>query len=418
MALTDTQAKALKPKDKAYSVADGNGLVIDVRPTGLKVWRYRYRFNDKPAILTIGEYPIIGLAEARAKRDEARKLLINGIDPRAPKQEAKAAAKEAQAVAVAEKAASALTFNKLFLQWLDTRPQTKHNEKVLQRVNNHLMPYIGNTPACDITPMMLIEALKRLDDADKTHMRTKVKGIASMVFKYGVGYGLISNDPTASLPNNIFKAHVTEHYATVTDPKDVKALFIKLNACNDLGGVCGALRLAPLVFLRPSEVAGLRWDEVDFDAKLLRLPANNKATGRRMKNELDHLVPLSRQALALLQERLVYKVGDHVFYNMRTYEPINPESIRQRIRRLGIDKETFTPHGFRHMASTNLNELGFNKDVIEKQLAHQESNSARRSYNHAKYLDERIKMMQVWADWLEEKTENAPTLTPVNPKEG
>jgi integrase len=412
MSLTDKAIQALKPKDKLYRVTDSDNLMIEVCISGSKLWRYRYQFNGKAKMLSLGKYPTITLSQARQNRNDAKNILLSGIDPNALKQESKAAAKEQSVIVEEKKEAEELTFNKLFLQWYDTRTHEwtpSHADKVFQRVNNHLIPYIGNAPIKDITPLMIIDALKRLDDSGKTHMRMKVKGIAAMVFKYGIEYGLTTNDPTASLPDSIFKAHVTQHYATVTDPKDVKKLLAILRTCEDFGGVCGALRLAPLVFLRPSELAGLRWDEVDFDAKLIRLSGNDKTTGRRMKNELDHLIPLSRQALAILDDRLAHKVCDHVFYNLSTYEAINAESIRQRIRRLGISKETFTPHGFRHTASTNLNELGFNSDVIEKQLAHKETNSVRRAYNHAQYLPERTRMMQVWADWLDElttKTEN------------
>jgi hypothetical protein len=212
VALTDTAIKNLKPKDKPYSKSDSNGLIIDVRPTGTKVFRYRFRFNNKPAIYTIGEYPLIGLADARAKRDEARKLLVNGIDPRDAKHEAKEAAIQAAAKVEAEKLAAQLTFTKLFHQWYETRLNDwteSHAEKVLQRANNHLLPYIGKMPVKDITTPTIITVLEKLDEAEKTHMRGKVKGIASMAFKFGIGYGLSDNDPTSSLPDNIFKAHET-----------------------------------------------------------------------------------------------------------------------------------------------------------------------------------------------------------------
>lgn len=404
MALTDTAIKGLKAGSKILKKADGEGLFLEVRTNGEKYFRFRYRDTlGKEQTLSFGRYPEISLAQARKLKEDARRQLASGVDPKAVKQQAKAEAEEQAQVIANEKTAQALTFNKLFLQWYDTRTHKwgdSHAKKVMERVRNHLLPFIGEMTVDEIRPATMIETLKRLDDAGKTHMRMKVKGFASMVFKYGVGYGLTSNDPTASIPDSIFKAHVVQHYATVTNPAEIKKLLITLKNCDDHGGVCGAIRLAPFVFLRPSELARLRWDEVDLEAKLIRLPGYNIRTQRRMKSELDHLVPLSRQSLAILNEMLEYQACDYVFYNSSTFAAINPESLRQRIRRLGIDKETLTPHGFRHMASTRLNEMGFSSDAIEKQLSHSERNSSRRAYNHAEYLPERTRMMQEWADFL------------------
>ena len=402
MALTDTAIKGLKAGSKILKKADGEGLFLEVRTNGEKYFRFRYRDTlGKEQTLSFGRYPEISLAQARKLKEEARGRLASGIDPKVVKQEAKAQA-EQQAQKIANEAAEqALTFDKLFLQWYDTRLHDwseSHASKVMQRYKNHIAPHLGSLVAKDIKPIQVIAMLKALDDANKTHMRMKVKGIVSMVFKYGVGFGLLETDPTASVPDNIFKAHVTQHYATVTDPAAIKEVLAKLAECNDNGSICRALTLAPYVFLRPSELVGLRWDEIDFEAKLIRIKAS------RMKMKQDHLIPMSRQVVAVLEAHLVHKVGDYVFVNYATYSPINPESLRQRIRRLGIDKETLTPHGFRHMASTRLNEMGFSSDAIEKQLSHTEGNAVRRAYNHAEYLPERTRMMQAWADWLENKS--------------
>ncbi len=400
--LTEVALKNLKPKEKPYKKSDSGGLYIEVTPVCGKSWKLKYRYIGKEKKLTIGAYPAVSLKMAREKALEAKELLAQGIDPSAVKKEVKAHIIE-QANKQQETAKQTLTFETLFYKWYDTRTHEwgdSHAMKVMQRVRNHLLPFIGEMPVDEIRPATMIETLKRLDDAGKTHMRMKVKGIASMVFKFGVGYGLTNNDPTASIPDSIFKAHVVQHYATVTNPTEIKKLLITLKNCDDHGGVCGAVRIAPFVFLRPSELARLRWDEVDFEANLIRLPGYNKITQRRMKSELDHLVPLSQQSRSILKEMLEFKACDYVFYNSNTFAAINPESVRQRIRRLGIDKETLTPHGFRHMASTRLNEMGFSSDAIEKQLSHSERNSSRRAYNHAEYLPERTRMMQIWADFL------------------
>jgi integrase len=394
--LTEVALKNLKPKEKSYKMADSGGLYIEVTPAGGKSWKLKYRHLGKEKKLTIGAYPIVGLKMAREKALEAKELLAQGIDPSAAKKEVKAHSIE-QANKQHETEKQALNFETLFYQWYDTRLHDwsdSHANKVTQRYNNHIAPHIGSSVAKDIKPIQVIAMLKVLDDANKTHMRMKVKGIVSMVFKYGVGFGLLETDPTASVPDNIFKAHVTQHYATVTDPAAIREVLAKLAECNDNGSICRALTLAPYVFLRPSELVGLRWEEIDFEAKLIRIKAS------RMKMKQDHLIPMSRQVVAVLEAQLVHKVGDYVFVNYATYAPISPESLRQRIRRLGIDKETLTPHGFRHMASTRLNEMGFSSDAIEKQLSHTEGNAVRRAYNHAEYLPERTRMMQEWADFL------------------
>lgn len=399
MSLTDTQLKALKPSEKLYRIADNDGLSIEVKPTGVKVWRFRYRFNDKANMLSLGKYPTVTLAEARALRDAAKKLLALGIDPSAQKQEAKEATKQAIVAEAQAQEKAALTFYKLFMEWYDIRVHEwsdSHATKVMQRVKNHVVPYLGDLPIDTIKPKHIIELLKKLDDAGKSHLRMKVKGIISMVLKYAVGYGYIESDPTTSVPDNIFKAHVTKHYATITDPKEIGRLMVMLQGCDDTGSVCAALKMAPLVFLRPGELVKLKWDEIDFDARLIRVRP------KVMKMKQDHLIPMSDQVMTILKSLWIHKAGDYVFMNYRTYESINAESLRQRVRRLGIDKETLTPHGFRHMASTRLNEMGFSSDAIEKQLSHTETNSVRRAYNHAEYLPERTKMMQVWADWLDQ----------------
>jgi len=402
MALTDTAIKGLKAGSKIIKKADAEGLFIEVRTTGDKYFRFRYRdVLGKEQTLSFGRYPEITLAQARKSRDEARQQIAAGLDPKVVKQQIKEAAQQQAIQLAVVQAEQDLTFHKLFIQWYDTRTHDwgdSHAKKVMERYSNHIEPHLGRLVCKEIKPLNIIAMLKALDDANKTHMRMKVKGIASMVFKYGVGYGLLEADPTASIPDAIFKAHITQHYATVTSPTEVAKIMKVISTCNDSSSICAALKLAPLVFLRPSELVGLRWDEIDFQANLIRI------SGARMKMSQPHIVPLSTQAVAILKAQEAHRVGDYVFINYSTYKPVNAESLRQRIRRLGINKETLTPHGFRHMASTNLNEKGFSSDAIEVQLSHVEVNASRRSYNHADYLPERTRMMQTWADWLENLT--------------
>jgi len=346
--LTEVALKNLKPKEKSYKMADSRSLYIEVTPAGGKSWKLKYHYLGKEKKLTIGPYPIVSLKMAREKALEAKELLAQGIDPSAVKKEAKALNIE-RANKQHETEKQALTFRTLFHKWYDTKTHgwsESNSKKVFQRVRNHLLPFIGEMSVDEIKPAMMIEILKRLDDAGTTNMRMRVKSIASTVYKFGIGYGLTSNDPTASIPDSIFKTHTPKHYATVTDPKAIREVLSKLKLCNDNSSVCAALKLAPFIFVRPRELVELRWDEIDFDAKLIRIKGN------RMKMKEDHLIPMSNQVCDLLKERLVFHSGDYVFINFTTYKPINSESIRQRMRRLGIDKETLTTHGFRHMAST------------------------------------------------------------------
>ena len=239
--------------------------------------------------------------------------------------------------------------------------------------------------------------LLKIQDSGKLDMLRKVKGIANGVFKYSVGMGVILVNPVRDLPNDIFRKKPVKHYSTIVDPKKIAPLLEKLDQYRGSYEVKTALKIAPHVFLRPNELAGLLWSEIDFDEKLIRIGPE------RMKINIMHYVPMSKQVLNLFKEiRKFSRGGDYVFPSPRDIgKPITPDSLRNAIRKLGIEKEEFTTHSFRSMASTRLNELGFKGDIIEKQLAHTEGNKVRDAYNHAEYLSERRKMMQDWSNYLD-----------------
>ncbi|MDG6777675.1 tyrosine-type recombinase/integrase [Thiomicrorhabdus sp. zzn3] len=394
--LTDTALKALKPKEKIYRKADSEGLQIEVRTTGRKYWRFKYRFNGKQTLLALGEYPAVGLRQARDLRDQAKALLAQGIDPNQHKKEQKQANKAAEVDRIIEE--SRLNFTQLFEQWHSHNSESwsyAHSKDIHERIEKHLLPTLGNLSADDIKPKDLIRTLKRLEEAGTLETLKRVKQYASRIFRYGVGMGLCDRDPTRDLPNDIFKKQEKGNYPHLTGRADLHQL---LNAIDSYVGDYStqiALKLAPHLFLRPNELAGLRWDEVDLKHSLITI------TAQRMKMKRPHLVPLSKQSLEMIKQMRNFSTGDFVFPSPRTQSrPINEQSLNAGLHRIGF-KGRQTAHGFRHTASTLLNEMGFNSDHIEKQLAHEQVNKIRGTYNKAEYLPERVKMMQVWSDHLD-----------------
>ena len=383
--LTDTKVRNLKPQDKLYRVADSHGLAIEVNPNGSKLWRHRFRYNNKATMMSLGSYPMISLLEARQKRDSNKQLLSQGINP-------------ARAQSKIDNTKS--TFKEMFEQWIENKRDewsSGYIEDTQQRANNYLMPTLGKLPIEDIKSPDMRNLLLKIQSSGKLDMLQKVKGIANGVFKYSVGMGVISVNPVRDLPNEIFKKKPVKHYASITDPKEIGILLDKLEEYNGSYEVNNALMLAPHLFLRPSELTGLLWSEVDFDEKIIRIGEE------RMKMKRTHLVPMSKQVLGMILKICKFNTESlYVFPGPRNInKSITPDSLRLAIRRLGIDKDTFTTHSFRSMASTRLNELNYRADVIEMQLAHAEGNKIRGAYNHAQYLPERVKLMQDLSKYLD-----------------
>ena len=393
--LTDTKVRNLKPQDKLYRVADSHGLAIEVNPNGSKLWRHRFRYNNKATMMSLGSYPMVSLLEARQKRDSNKQLLSEGVNP------ARAQSKFDN---------TKPTFKEMFEQWIENKRDewsSGYIEDTQQRANNYLMPTLGKLPIEDIKSPDMRNLLLKIQSSGKLDMLQKVKGIANGVFKYSVGMGVISVNPVRDLPNEIFKKKPVKHYASITDPKEIGILLDKLEEYNGSYEVNNALKLAPHLFLRPSELTGLLWSEVDFDEKIIRIGEE------RMKMKRTHIVPMSKQVLGMILKISKFNTESlYVFPGPRNInKPITPDSLRLAIRRLGIDKDTFTTHSFRSMASTRLNELNYRADVIEIQLAHAEGNKIRGAYNHAQYLSERVKLMQDWSNYLD-KLQNKTSVSP------
>ena len=393
--LTDTKIRNLTRKDKLYRIADSGGLTLEINPNGSKLWRHRYRFNNRATMMSLGPYPIVTLLSARQARDKNKQLLFQGINPKQIKEEAKA------------KASNKKTFEQMFLKWINKNKDQwslGYVEDTIQRANNYLIPKLGNLPIDEIKSSEIRNLLLKIQDTGKLDMFKKVKGILNGVFKYSVGMDVLKVNPVRDLPSEIFKKKPEKHYAAITDPNEIPWLLDKLEEHKGGYEVRAALVIAPHVFLRPSELTGMQWSEVDFDAKLIRI---NKD---RMKVKKTHLVPLSIQVLKALKNlRNVNTDSDYVFPSPRNInKPITSSALRLALRSVGVGKDKMTTHGFRSMASTRLNELGYNADLIEIQLSHSQANKVRAAYNHAEYLEERIAMMQEWSNYLDSLQNKEP----------
>ena len=383
--LSDTRLRNLKPENKLYRIADSNGLAIEVAVSGSKIWRYRYRYNNKATMITLGHYPSMSLLDARQVRDANRQLLIQGINPKDNK---------------TEETLNNKTFSKVFKEWHNNKKDEWSNNyanDVIQRAECYLLPFIGDKLMGEITTPDMLRLLKQIEQRDLLDTLEKIKGIASRVFSYAVGMGYVTVNPVRDLPRDVFKKKNQQHYSTITDPKEIGFLLRAIDGHKGSYQVRTALILAPHLFLRPGELVGLTWNEIDFNDKLIRID------GERMKMKLSHIVPLSNQVSDILRELSRIQTGSQfVFPSPRNKNKcITTNSLLTSLRSLGFSKEQFTTHGFRHMASTRLNELGFRDDVIERQLAHTDSNKVRAVYNHAEHLGDRIDMMQQWSDYLD-----------------
>lgn len=386
MKLNAAQIKALKPRDKAYKIADGAGLFLEIRPTGAKYWRFSYRFYKKQKTLAIGVYPAISLKDARARRDEARRLLAEGTDP--------------SRVKAAQKRSNEHTFKVVAQRWLDIKQSewvARHTQTVAGRLKNHVFPFIGDYPIAKIDVPLVLQLLRRIEARGTLEALRRTRSIIGQVCRFAIAEGLADRDPTADL-KGIFKTAKTKHMATLTDPKEVGGLLRAIDGYQGSVITRYALMLAPLVFARPGNLRNMEWREIDFDKAEWHIPAE------KMKTKVPHIIPLARQAVVILNSiKEITGHGTLVFPGERSSaRPMSNNTLNAALRRLGYTKEEQAAHGFRGMASTLLNELGYKPDVIERQLAHKEKDAVRAAYNHANHLPARRKMMQEWADYLDQ----------------
>ena len=386
--LTDTKVRTIKPAEKPKKIFDGGGLFLLVTPTGGKLWRLKYRFGGIEKLLALGAYPQTSLADARQKRDNARALMLNGVDPRDIKKAQKAAGAQENE-----------TFEVIAREWhtkFSASWAASHGTKIIRRFELYVFPWLGDRQIKSITAPDLLTVLRRIEAKGTLDTAHRTKQNCGQVLRYAVATGRAERDPSADLRGALPPAS-GKHMATITDPKEIAGL---LRSIDDYRGSivtrC-ALQLAPLFFVRPGELRHAEWSEFNLDTAEWRIPAE------KMKASVLHIVPLSRQAQGVLREiHPLTGHGRYVFPSPRTdSRPMSSNAILSALRRMGFAKDEMSGHGFRSMASTLLNEQGWNRDAIERQLAHAERNSVRAAYNYAEFMPERKKMMQAWADYLE-----------------
>jgi integrase len=389
--LTDTAVRNAKPNDKTYTLGDGDGMYLEITPTGSKFWRMAYRqANGKPNRLTFGKYPEVTLAEARNKRLAARKLLDQGIDPARAKREEK----QSKAVAATH------TFEAVARAWLaktaaDRASSTQ--DKNTSWLERNIFPAIGTLPISTIKPKDVLAALHVIEARGAIESAHKIKQLCGQVFRFAVASGLADRDVTTDL-RGALSAVPEAHYAAITEPKQAGELLRSIHAYSGHPYAVTALKLAPLVFVRPGELRTAEWSEIDLDAAEWRIP------GSKMKMGQDHIVPLATQAVELL--RTVHTMTGHgkfVFPSVRTgARCMSENTINAALRSMGYSKDVMTGHGFRAMARTIMDEeLGERVDLIEHQLAHAVKDPNGRAYNRTAHLPARRLMMQRWADYLD-----------------
>ena len=388
MSLTDPKVRTAKSKEKAYKLSDEKGLFLYVATNGSKYWRLKYRYQGKEKLLALGVYPDVSLALARDRRDDARKLLALDVDPSEHRKVMKTAS--------ADRAAN--SFELVAREWFvkhSTNWVASHKDKIIRRLERDVFPWLGAKPVAEITSPDLLAVLRRIESRGAIETAHRAMGNCGQIFRYAVATGRAERDPSQDLKGSLPPVKST-HFAAQTNPQQFAQLLRVINSYEGTLIVRCALRLAPLVFVRPGELRHAEWASIDFDNAEWRYIVT--------KTDTPHVVPLSRQAIAILQElHPLTGSGRYVFPSSRSAQrPMSDNAILAALRRLGVSKEEATGHGFRATARTLLDEvLGVRPDFIEHQLAHAVRDPNGRAYNRTAHLPERRKMMQDWSDYLE-----------------
>ena len=388
MALNDTKIRSTKPSEKPMKLFDEGGLYLLITPSGGKLWRFKYRFDGKEKLLSLGTYPEISLADARQRRDEARRNVAHGVDP--------STLRKAQKQSQTEETE---TFEVVAREWYTKFTPTwsaGHAESIKGRLEKDLIPWLGKLPMKEIKAPKVLEALRRIEDRGALEQAHRVRTIAGQVFRYAVATGRAERDVSADL-RGALPQPPERHHAAITDPREVAPLLRAIDGYQGHFMVRCALKLAPLLFVRPGELRHAEWEEIDLDEAVWCIPAG------KMKVKQPHIVPLCRQAVAILTElKALTGTSRYIFPSTRSHvRPMSDNTVNAALRYLGYDRNTMTGHGFRAMARTILDEvLHVRPDYIEHQLAHSVRDPLGRAYNRTAHLDERRKMMQQWADYL------------------
>jgi integrase len=390
MVLTLFAIQKAKPRDKLYKLADGNGLFLLINPNGKKQWRFRYRFAGKENMLAFGTFPEISLASARKKRDEARSLVAEGIEPSLKRKADKIAAANA----------SRNTLGAIASEYLDHLRENGRAVTTMEKntwLLNDLAAPFRDRPIKDINAAEILALLRKVEKTGRRETAQRLRGTLGSVFRYAIATLRAEHDPTFALRGALLKPIVI-HRPAITDEKKFGALLLAIEEYDGWPTIRAAVKFLALTMTRPGDVRFMRRSEVNFVKATWSIPAE------RMKMRRPHDVPLATQALDVLQDVWELSQADgYVFPAIRSLsKPLSEVAMNSALRRLGYAKDEMTAHGFRSSASTILNERGFNPDVIEAALAHQDQNSIRRACNRATYWPERVKLMQSWADMLDE----------------
>lgn len=389
MPLTNAKVRDAQPGEKQRKIFDEKGLHLVISPTGSKLWRLKYRFAGKEKTLSLGPWPEVSLTKARRDALSARTLLVDGIDPSAVKQERKAATR----------VATEGTLRAVAGDWIDRMGagwSAKTRDRVRANLEADVFPYLGDEAVERVTAPEILRVLRRIESRGAVDMAHRTRQRLSQMFRYAIASGRADRDPAADLRGALPPAP-RRKFAAILDPRELGALLRDLDAYHGSAVTKAALRLAPLLFVRPGELRNGRWADVDMKSKRWVIPASRMKAGR------DHIVPLASQALAVLVE-LEQLTGDGVYLfpgQRSASRPLSENTINAALRRLGYEQEVMTGHGFRAIASTHLHEQGWTPDAIERQLAHVERSRVRAAYHRGEHLAERVKMMQAWADYLD-----------------
>jgi len=401
--LTDMSIKKAKPEAKPYKMTDGAGLYLLVEPKGSKYWRMAYRYAGKQKTLSIGVYPDVSLADARVRCHEARKLLANNVDPSAAKQ----AQKEATFIQTDN------NFEVIAREWFTRHsPNWKenHSSKIIARLEKDVFPWIGARPIGELAAPALLAVIRRIESRGALETAHRALATCGQVFRYAVATGRAERDPTGDLRGALPPVRKDKHFAAITDPKKVGELMRDIDGYQGSYIVKSAFKISPMVFVRPGELRKMEWAELDLDKAEWIIPAE------KMKMGVTHIVPLAKQVVAELRElQPLTGHGKYVFHGERDHDrPMSDNAIRSALRRMGWANDEMTPHGFRAMASTILDNMGYKQEWLERQLAHEEPNKIKAAYKRdtwRMYLPERTAMMQAWADYLDKLKAGAEILT-------
>jgi integrase len=391
MPLTATAVRQALPKAKPYKLSDGHGLFLLVNPKGAKYWRYKYRYGGKEKTLALGVFPEVSLKDARVAHQEARTKLDKGVDP----------GEERRVQKLTRNLAAADSFEAVALEWFGkVMPDKSESYRVRTRriLEKDLFPVIGQRPVGAIKPPEMLAALRRIEARGANDIAHRAKQTAGQIFRYAVVTGRAEQDPSADLKGALAPRQ-KQHHAAITDPNEVGRLMVAIDGFTGTPVVKTAVQLSALLFQRPGEIRAMEWSEINWDQARWEIPA------AKMKMRAPHIVPLSRQALELLEElHLLTGRGRYVFPSARgASRCLSENTVRIALRAMGYDKDTMTAHGFRAMARTILDEvLGCRVDWIEHQLAHAVRDANGRAYNRTAHLEGRARMMQQWADYLDQ----------------